>query len=286
MGKRIRNRRESGTAVDGTGERELQPLDDDEPQASSSAKPMTAPLVLPGPVRSLASAPPLSSDSPSSRLSAKPAVFNAPPAPAYTAPPPSAHIAPLQPVYTVPAPPFRVGNLLTQHEQGVQELLTFHDSNKDSWDHIVGWYCQEFGRSPSEIIGPPIAMWAPAPAGWERDLGKLDALEKGIIVGESWSRPGRGTTEEMIISQVEESDAKRQMFEAAIRRWANSHKDELSPVLKKAGFTKDLWTNDWFVMRDLKMMDEGPLKEGKLALAKAESPRLYERLMNDETCGK
>lgn len=213
MGKRIKRTLESGTAVDGTGERELQPLNDDEPQASSLAKSTTAPLVLPAPVRSLASAPPLSSDSPSSRPSAKRATSNALLAPA-------------------------------QYEQGVQELLTFHDSNKDSWDHIVGWYCQEFGRSPSEIIGPPIAMWAPAPAGWERDLGKLDALEKGIIVGESWSRPARGTTEEMIISQVEESDAKRQMFEAAIRRWANSHKDELSPVLKKAGFTKDLWTNN------------------------------------------
>lgn len=129
-------------------------------------------------------------------------------------------------------------------------------------------------------------MLAPAPCGWEQDLRKLDILEKNATAAEHWLPPARGTIEAVIIEQVERSDQKRQLFEEAIRRWANRQREELSPVLIKAGFTKDLWTDAWVTMHKLKIMEEGPAKESELARAKAESPRYYERCMNDETCGR
>lgn len=168
-------------------------------------------------------------------------VERAPPSPAHTAPPLQAYANSRQ-ANPAPRPPYRVG---AQHEQGVRQLLPFHDANKSSWDHTVGYYCQESGRSPSELTGPPTSMWAPAPAKWKRDLRKPHIFEKDIIAAKSWSRSARGTIEESIIAQVAESDEKRQMLDHAIRQWANSHQDELWPGPKKAGFTKDLWTEVW-----------------------------------------
>ncbi|MCJ1265577.1 hypothetical protein MMC22_005457 [Lobaria immixta] len=100
-------------------------------------------------------------------------------------------------------------------------------------------------RSLSELTGPPTAMWAPAPAKWKRGLRKPHIFEKDIIAAKSWSRPARGTIEESIIAQVAESNEKRQMLDHAIKQRANSHQDELWPAPKKAGFTKDLWTEVW-----------------------------------------
>lgn len=210
--------------------------------------------------------------------------------------PPPVHAAPPPPVHATPPPPgFIPLPIWTQttantpwadDESRVHLLLEIHDTNKGAWDHMVGWYFQEFGRSPGQIIGPPTAMLAPAPCGWEQDLRKLDILEKNITAAEYWLPPAAGTIEARIIEQVKESDKNRQLFEEAIRRWANSLKEELSPVLIKACFTKDLWTDAWVAMHQLKIMEEGPAKERELARAKAESPRYYERCMNDETCGR
>lgn len=105
---------------------------------------------------------------------------------------------------------------------------------------------------------------------------------------DSWRAPVQGTTEAGILDQVEKDGFKRQIFEEAIRRWADSqaNEKEVSQVLQKACWTKELWTDAWEVMRKLKMMDEGPVKESMLARAKAESPRYYQRCMDDESCGR
>lgn len=93
-------------------------------------------------------------------------------------PPPLPAYADSRQANPAPRPPYGVG---AQHEQGVRQLLPFHDANKGSWDHTVGQYCQESGRPLSELIRPPTSMWAPAPAKWKRDLRKPHVFEKDII---------------------------------------------------------------------------------------------------------
>ena len=102
-----------------------------------------------------------------------------------------------------------------------------------------------------------------------------------------WRAPAQGTVEAGILTEVGKYGDKQQIFEAAIWRWANSqaNTEEVSQVLQKACWTKELWTNAWLAMGTMKRMDEGPLKESMLARAKAESPRYYQRCMDEESCG-
>lgn len=173
-------------------------------------------------------------------------------------------------------------------ELGISELLRLHKTDKAAWDHLVGWYVQNSGRSPHQIIGGSLAMDSPAPGGWEKDLLMEDWLEKhpGDVITMSWLPPTQGTAQAAVTAQLMESGQKRLILELAIGQWAESHQEELAPVLNKAGWTKELWSRDeWAVMRELKMMKEGPLKVAKLAQVRALWPRWSERCMRDETCG-
>lgn len=200
------------------------------------------------------------------------------PQPAHAVFPAPSHAA--FPAPSLAAPP------LSDYEKGVRELLQFRDESTGGWHQLVGWYFQESDRSPSDVIGPPLEMPAPAPCGWERDARKLDILEKDKTAADIWESPVPGSLVAKVWDQVKESPQKRLMFEEAIRRWANSHNGELRQVLQKACFTKDLWTEDWTTMGNLKAMEEGPDKVRLLAQAEAESPRYYKRCMGDKTCGR
>lgn len=276
MGKRVRNLTGSGVAVEGTGERELQPLDGDEIREkraeatieSQEARVKRAPVIL-------ASAPPLSSGPASPPRLDKPA-----PPPVHAGaswlpslPPPGVL------VYSTPG---------ALREEAIRQLLAFRDQNTGAWGQLVGWYFQTSGRSPSEVIGGPTAMWAPAPCGWERDLRRLDLLDQKAAV-DVWQAPAQGTVGANLLAEVGKDGHKRPVFEAAVGRWARNQANatEVSQVLRRAGWIKDVWDTDaWRVMHNLKTMDEGPIRERMLAQAKAESPRFYQQCMDDENCGR
>lgn len=295
-------------AVEGTGYRELQPLNDLDDVAPSSVNRVKTPaarkaaaLAKSATVASLRSAPPHSSDQPSLPPSPKPAATNAAPLVNLAQPLPT-HLAPPPPVHAVQQPPnfsglgniqggitpvYRANPLWVEGEYELRQLLQFQESNKDAWSRLVGWYFLSSGRTPGQVIGLPAGGSGSAPYGWELDLRKLDVLAKDITGANFWSQPARGTIEEVIYTQVVNDNRKKVIFEEAIRRWANEHTDELKPVLEKACFTRDLWwTDEWYTMSKLKQMDEGPTKEAMLARAKLESPRYYERCISDENCGR
>lgn len=66
---------------------------------------------------------------------------------------------------------------------------------------------------------------------WEQDLRKLDTDPTNIAAAKFWLAQARSTFEAVITDRLLKSHKRRQMLEEAIRQWAKSPTEELSPAV-------------------------------------------------------
>ena len=161
-------------------------------------------------------------------------------------------------------------------EGAIFQLLAFAEGNPRHWMTLVGLFWQQTEVSPTVIDGKV----------WEKDGRLQDMQEKGRSAVEGWSLPADSPLIHGLALQI--NNGMLEPFLEAVRRWTRGPTGDFEAIAKKAGWVHSyiaVHPQAWQAMSELKAMDEGDEKLKKLAQAKAESPRFFERCMKDGFCG-
>ena len=207
------------------------------------------------------------------------------PVPSATHRAPPSEIAPVQTQQWVGTPTF-----VSQFESGLGQLVAFSTTDTASWEHLIGYYFQESGRSPFEVAfksldGSGLQHPVQGLGKWSRDWRKVDEWEKNPTVADRWPQPTAGSIVAHLLPQVVVG-FRQQILEEAIRRWAMSNPCSVERVVRRAGYMlKFDRPREFSIMSDIKKMAEGAEKERLVAHARQESPRFAEECMSNEYCG-
>lgn len=165
----------------------------------------------------------------------------------------------------------------------VQRFLGLAVTNAADWDLLVGCFFMHSGYSPMDVLWGAFGCTK-----WERDLVKLDRLAEGSSTFAYWEMTPEIASHHLVVGINIFPDAQA-AFKEAMKRFAMmvDHDSRLAPILEQACWTRSVWGSyEWMVISGVKSMPDGMEKEEKLAQAKAELPRFFERCMNDPHCGR
>lgn len=178
----------------------------------------------------------------------------------------------------------------SQFNSGVGQLVGLSITDTASWEHLVGLYVQESGRTPPQVgfttvDGAGLQHPVQGLGKWSRDWRKVDEWEMNPTVTDRWPLPAEGSIVALLLTQIE-AGIRQQILEEAIRRWAMSSPLSVEGVVRRAGYMlKCDRPREFSIMSELKKMPEGAEKERLVAQARWESPRFAEECMMNEYCG-
>lgn len=160
----------------------------------------------------------------------------------------------------------------------MQQLLQLAFTDLATWRNLLGLYIHHSGRSPGAIGLRGLFC---------RDYRWVDLLDKDKKAVPTWPMPVEGSVLDIVIRQVRGSDMKREMLEEAMRRWEMISHEDMTFILKNAGWIN--WLNpteEWNIMDQILRMDEGPEKQRLIAQARLELPKFVKNCLEDHLCGR
>ncbi len=199
------------------------------------------------------------------------------------APAPKIALVQTKPMVWTPAP-------ASYFEAGVGQLVGFSIMDPASWEHLVGLYVQESGRTPLQVglttlDGAGLLYPVQELGRWIRDWRRVDEWEKSPTVADCWPQPAEGSITALLCRQIG-AGIHQQILEEAIRRWAIRCPSSVEGVVRRAGYMlKYERAHEYSIMSAIKKMAGGAERERLVGLARRESPRFAEECMMDEYCG-
>lgn len=216
---------------------------------------------------------------------------------------PSPGAAKAEPAASAPlqAPPPKIALVQTQRwvctptlasyvESGVGQLVGLSITDPASWEHLVGLYVQESGRTPLQVAfttldGAGLQHPVQGLGKWSRDWRKVDVWDMNPTVADRWPLTTEGSLAAHLCRQIV-AGIRQNIFEEAVRRWAMCCPLRVEGVMRRAGYMlKCDRPHEFSIMSAIKKMSEGAEKEGLVAQARRESPRFAEECMMNEYCG-